>query len=106
MAASKATKPRLTPAVRKAARLSERFHGKPPRHLKDVALEWPRALVRLGRCARIDYVSDKFDGKTRRYFHDFRHTAQLFTSEKPLSGGRSMLLIIGKFSIKPEGITG
>ncbi len=98
--------PRLSPAVKRAAKLSADFHGAPPRKLKYLDIEWPRALVRLGRCARVDYVSDKFDGKTRQYFHDFEGEASLFTAERPLPGGHSCLVIIGDFKIKPQGITG
>jgi len=94
------------PALEKALIRSEEFHGLPPRHVKHTDITFPKALVLIGDCAQIDYISDKFDGKLRRYFHEFDHDCQVFTGEKPQPDGSNLLIIKGRFKIKPEGIIG
>jgi len=90
----------------RAERLSELFHGSPPRFSKTVDLNWPEAVTALGHCARLDYLSDKFDGKPRIYFHDFREFPEVYAVPGKQPGGKTMLIIVGKFKLKPEGITG
>ena len=93
-------------AVNKAMRLSKSFHGFDPRRIKGVDLDWPKALVCLGPCVRLDYYSDKHDGKPRIYFHEFEKPAAVYAAESPQPDGTNLLIIHGHFSIKPEGITG
>lgn len=74
-------------------------------------MEWPRALMMLGLCAQVDYVSDKFDNKIRRYFHEFELSdpekpCLLLADAQPQPDGSHLLIIKGHFKIKPEGIVG
>jgi hypothetical protein len=89
-----------------AARLSQAFHGAPPRKVKSVNIKWPRAMTKIGDCAQVDYISDKWDGKLKQYFHRFEKPAELFTDTKPQADGSMIMVIRGQFRIKPEGITG
>lgn len=89
-----------------AADLSKRFHGPPPRYRKRVNLNWPKAVASLGRCMRLDYLSDKFDGKRRVYRHDFGDPPDVYAAPGKQPGGKTMLIVIGKFQLKRAGITG
>ncbi len=92
--------------VKRAVSLSQRFHGLRPRRLSRVKITWPRALVLLGHAVRIDYLSDKEDGKPRIYTHDFDRPAQVFASGSAKGGQKNMLLLHGRFNITEEGIVG
>lgn len=92
--------------VERAARLSERFHGMRPRRVSGVRITWPKALVLIGHVVRLDYLSDKEDGKPRIYTHDFDRPAQVFASGSARSGQKNILLLHGKFAITEEGIVG
>ena len=74
--------------------------------IKNVKWEKPKALTHLGECSQVNYINDKFDGKLREYYHEFKNRPQLFASDRPQPDGSEMLLIIGKFKIRKEGITG
>lgn len=100
------TKANPDPALDRAVALSKQFHGFDPRRIKKVNIEWPRALMLLGPCVRVDYYSDKFDGKGRIYYHDFEKPAAVYAAESPQPDGTNLLIIHGNFKIKPEGITG
>lgn len=89
-----------------AAELAERFNGKPPRRIRSVKIRWPRALMHVGPCAQLDYVSDKWDGKLRQYFHEFTGRCDLFAAPAAQPDGDGLLILKGKFKLKPEGITG
>ncbi len=93
-------------AREKALKLSEKFFDMKPRFTKKIDIDYPKVLIRLGTCERVDYISDKFDGKNRYYYHEFDGPCELFTGESPQKNGYGLLIIIGKFKIKPEGITG
>lgn len=86
--------------------LSRRFHGLRPRRRKRLSVHWPKALTSLGRCARLDYLSAKYDGRLRAYFHEFDEPPDLFVAPGRQPGGRTMLIMIGKFQIKKAGIIG
>jgi len=90
----------------RALELSEQFHGFKPRTIQQIKVEWPKSLVCLGPAARVDYISDKFDGTVRRYWHEFDDGSVLYTDPELQPDGSCMLIIIGKFTIEPEGITG
>jgi hypothetical protein len=92
--------------VKRAARMSELFNGRPPKRVTSVNVTLPKALVHIGPCAQIDYVSGKFDGKKRQYYHVFEGQAELYAAADPMPDGRTLLMILGDFEIKPEGITG
>lgn len=94
------------PALDRAVKLSKEFHGFDPRKIHEVKIEWPKALVALGPCVRLDYYSDKFDGKGRIYFHEFEKPAAVYAAESPQPDGTNLLIVHGRFRIKPEGITG
>jgi len=95
-----------TAAVKKAVKISKEFFQFKPRKIKKVKFNSPKALTHLGECSQVNYINDKFDGKFREYFHEFENKPQLFAADRPQPNGSQMLLIIGKFKIKKEGITG
>lgn len=92
--------------IQAATALSESFHGFKARNVHKVKIEWPRAMALLGQCVQVDYVSDKFDGKIRQYFHEFEKPAFVLAAPGSQPDGDGLLVIKGKFKIKPEGITG
>lgn len=96
------------PATSRAAavELSKKFHHFDPRKIHSVNVQWPKHLVALGPCVRIDYYSNKFDGKGRVYFHEFEKPCVVMAGAVPQSDGTNLLIVKGKFEIKPEGITG
>lgn len=102
----KMSNPSITDAVKRAVELSRKFYGFAPRKLRQVNIEWPTALVFIGAGAQVDYVADKFDGKTRQYYHRFEGPTEVFASDRPQKDGSNLLIIRGKFKIKKEGITG
>ena len=89
-----------------ALELSEKFHGYQPRRIKNTKITWPRSLVRIGACAQIDYVSDKFDGKLRRYYHEFVKPCEIYAVPNRQADGTNILIIRGRFKIKADGIIG
>lgn len=93
-------------SLRRALKLSEKFHGAPPRKIKNINIRWPKALVQIGSAAQVDYVSDKFDGKLRQYYHEFEKPALILTAEKPQADGENLLIIKGQFRITKNGIVG
>ncbi len=95
-----------TKALQEAIHLSREFHGLEPRKVRNIKFEIPKSLMQIGSCSQVNYISDKFDEKIREYFHQFTNEALLFADPKPQKDGKQVLIIIGKFKIKPEGITG
>lgn len=89
-----------------AIRLSKRFHGKSPRWRRRIRIDWPERLTRLGACTRLDYLSDKFDGRHRIYFHKFKKAPELYADPNGQHDGCNLLVLRGKFKIKAAGITG
>jgi hypothetical protein len=98
--------PKINKATRRALELSRKFYGFDPRKIKGINITWPKALVSIGAAARINYISDKFDGKTREYYHQFDKPAVVYVGDQPQKDGTSLIIIHGKFKIKPEGIVG
>lgn len=92
--------------IERAARLSQRFHGLRPRRVDKVRITWPKALVLIGNVVRLDYLSDKEDGKQRIYTHDFGSPVQVFASGSARSGQKNILLLHGRFAITEKGIVG
>lgn len=97
--------PKVNRETKKALKLSRGFYGFDPRKVRRINIDWPRSVVCLGPAAQVDYISDKFDGVVRRYFHEFKD-AILYASAEPQKDGSNLLIIHGKFKVKPEGITG
>lgn len=97
---------RASKALREALAKSSEFHGRPPRAIRRRRLVVPKALVRIGAAAQIDYVSDKWDGKLRRYFHEFGKMPEIYATSKPDHDGNMMLVLVGKFKIQADGIIG
>ena len=85
---------------------SSEFYQLRPRHIKKVNIIWPTALVQIGPCSQLNYVSDKFDETLREYFHKFEKLPMIFASAVKQPDGSEILIIKGRFEIKPEGITG
>lgn len=100
------TKSSKAAAVKAAARLSKRFYGQTPRFGRSVNIKWPKAVSCLGHCAQLDYLSDKFDRELRIYSHEFDEFPEIYADPRKQPGGKTMLIIVGKFKLKPEGITG
>lgn len=92
-------------SLAKAVELSRKFHDLEPRRIKNINFKPPKALMHIGRCVRVDYLSDKFDEKYRQYFHEFVKRSDLFVDPEPQANGKMVMFIIGDFEIKPEGIT-
>ena len=98
-------------SLRRALRQSEVFHGFAPRVVHDIELVLPKALYLVGLCAQVDYVNDKWDGRLRRYWHEFdlsdkRRPCLLFSDPDVQADGSRILIVKGHFNIKPEGIIG
>jgi|GEM_PF-3698510 len=93
-------------AVDRAKKLSRRFYGFKPRRLRRCNVDWPKALVSLGWCAQVDYVTDKFDGRVRRYYHEFNPGVHVLAGADPQPNGDSLLVIKGKFKITEKGLVG
>lgn len=89
-----------------AVRLSKKFNGFVPRRIRRVNIQWPNAAMLIGPCVRLDYFSKKWDGKGKIYFHEFEKPCQVFAAAKPQPDGDNLLIVKGKFEIRPEGITG
>lgn len=98
--------PNKNKSLKKAVKLSRKFYGFDPRKIKKVNITWPRALVSIGAAAQINYISDKFDGKMREYFHNFENKAVVYVGDTPQKDGTSLIIIHGNFKIKPDGIVG
>ena len=97
---------RIKPETKKALALSKAFYGFDPRSLKRRNITWPKALVFLGACPQVDYITDKFDGKKRQYYHEFKRPTLIFAGPTPQKNGDNVLIIIGKFKITESGIIG
>jgi len=96
----------IKPAVKKAMDLSRKFYGFDPRRINRRKIVWPKSLVVLGSCAQIDYVSDKYDGKDKQYYHEFAGPCVLLGSPDAQQNGESMLIVLGKFKLTENGIIG
>lgn len=99
---------KISKALKLALEKSEEFFGFKPRYIKKAKIDWPKSLVQIGAAAQVDYISDKFDGKVRRYFHEFEgeDLPLIFAAPEPQPNGENMLVIVGKFKIESEGIIG
>jgi len=89
-----------------ALQRSADFYGFRPRRLKAICIDWPKAVVDFGICTQVNYVNDKHDGKVREYWHRFDKAPRVFFGDKPQKDGSEIIVIVGKFKIKNEGITG
>jgi hypothetical protein len=90
----------------KAIDISKRFFGFEPRHIRKIDFKMPRAVAKLGTAVRLDYVSDKFDGVKRIYWHKFKKPPAVYVLPDTQKNGDNVIIIRGKFRIKKEGITG
>ena len=97
---------KMTRALKRALRLSREFFEFEPREVKAIDIDWPKALVCLGACPQVDYISDKFDGVVRHYYHEFEEPCQVFAGESPQKDGSNILILHGKFKLESDGITG
>lgn len=87
---------------KKAVELYKNFHWKASHKTFQENIDIPKELIFIGTADVINYVSDKFDGKTRKYIHKFKKHGNILASPKG-----DMIIITGlKFKIKKEGITG
>lgn len=97
---------RASKSLKEALEKSSEFHGRAPKAVRRRRLVVPKALVRIGAAAQIDYVSDKWDGKSRRYFHEFEEMPEIYATARPDRSGQMMLVLVGKFKIEADGIIG
>ncbi len=91
---------------KRAGVLSEKFYGQAARFEREVDIDWPKSLVSLGVCARVDYITDKWGDGLIRYWHEFTGPAMLFADPDVQVDGNQLLVIYGKFKIESDGITG
>ncbi len=101
-----AVRHQISKGLQKALELSRSFYGMAPRSVRKIKITWPKAVVCIGAAAQVDYISDKFDGTIRQYFHEFEGTAVAFVTAEPLADGDNLIIIKGNFKITPDGITG
>lgn len=101
-------KNKISQALNSALRKSEEFFGFKPRWVSKAKINWPKSLVQIGACAQVDYISDKFDGKIRRYFHEFDGPEMplIYAAPTPQPNGENILIIVGKFKIEKNGLIG
>lgn len=98
---------KMSASLAQAIKKSELFYGFTPRQIRKVKLDLKtKALVSLGNCAQVDYVNDKWDGKNRRYFHEFEQPARLLFIPEAQADGSNVLIIVGKFKLLADGIVG
>lgn len=94
-------------AVETAIEKSHQFYGFDPRKVDNVHVDqWPNALVCLGGCAGVNYVSDKWDGQLTEYVHRFDGATRLFLAVPRPTRGKNMLIILGNFKVTADGIVG
>jgi hypothetical protein len=99
-------KKRIKAATKKALDLSRKFYSFDPRRISRRNIVWPKSFLVLGSCAQVDYISDKFDGKFKQYFHEFSGPCVLLGSPDSQKNGERMLIILGKFKLTKDGIIG
>jgi len=92
--------------VERASRLSKKFHGAAPRIVKHIDFRSPKCLALIGSCAQLDYISDKWDGKRRQYYHKFEKPCLVMADPDPQPDGSRLIVILGKFKITERGIIG
>lgn len=97
---------RVSKVLKAALEKSSEFHGRRPKAILRRKLSIPKALIRIGACARVDYISNKWDGKFRIYFHEFETEPEIYATAAPSSKGENVLMIVGKFKIEADGIIG
>lgn len=90
-------------AIDAAARVFKEFHGWDAENVTEEETPDMSTLVELGDALGVLYRSDKFNGRRRRYIHEFgRAKPRLFGT----ADGKALVIFGGKLDIKPEGITG
>jgi hypothetical protein len=91
-----------------AKRLSKLFHWFKASRVTHRKWTTPEELVRLGSaCAQVNYVSDKFDGELREYYHKFEGRSELFAAvDEKGNAIPGTLIILGDFDINEFGIVG
>lgn len=92
--------------INAAKKLSSRFYWMKPRRVKALEIQWPKSLVMIGVCPEINYVSDKFDGVVKQYFHEFEDLPIVMIGVPRQKNGENLIIIKGKFKIKADGIVG
>lgn len=92
--------------VERASKLSKKFHGAAPRTVKHIDFRSPKCLALIGSCAQLDYVSDKWDGKRRQYYHKFEKPCLVMADPDPQPDGSRMIVLLGTFKINERGIIG
>lgn len=103
---TKASRKQRGRAIAKAVALSREFYGLDPRDVTKRRVRWPKALVRIGECAQLNYISDKFDSRLREYYHRFEGRAEVFAASDPQSNGDNLLIVVGDFKLTEAGIEG
>lgn len=97
---------RVSKALKIALEKSAEFHGRPPKAVLRRSIPIPKAMIRIGTCAQVDYISNKWDNKFRQYFHEFEKFPEIYASAAPTKSGENILIIVGKFKIEADGIIG
>ena len=92
--------------IQVAKELSRKFYGMMPRSVKNIEIDWPKSLILIGLCPEVNYISDKFDGQLRQYFHEFEDPPIIMVGVPKQKDGDNLIIIKGKFKIKSDGIVG
>ena len=92
--------------VERASKLSKKFHGAAPRTVNYIDFCSPKCLALIGSCAQLDYVSDKWDGKKRQYYHKFQKPCLVMADPDPQPDGSRLIVLLGNFKINKRGIIG
>lgn len=103
--AASPSKTRANPSsaqVARAAHRVETFTGKPARRVREVPGDLGDTLAKLARVSAIEYESDKYDGKRRRYRHEFEKPAYLACDPR----GRFLVIYGRHIRVTARGIEG
>lgn len=68
----------------------------------ELNLTLPKELIKIGECDQINYVSDKWDGTRRFYFHTLEKFGNLYIDPS----GKIAIITGLNLKIKPEGLIG
>lgn len=93
-------------AIRLGVERSEKFYGLKARGRRTTNIRVSRVMVRIGHCSQLNYLSDKFDGRMREYYHRFKRAPEVLVCNRPQADGTEIIILRGKFKIESAGITG
>lgn len=97
--------PRATSAIARAAHTFRNWQDRGPLALRKKTMRAPRPLkgaaAELGKLVGVVYRSDKFDGKTKDYEHDFSKPLPSLVTDPDAKG---LHIVGGRYKITSDGI--